>query len=225
MKKCALLIVPVIAGLTPILGSTTVAASTIIDGNYEKLPEQKDYIKEIPRFYELATKPTKKVIEFKVGQANKELHPEQYPEPKKEEPKPESAPVVQAPVQEQAQPQPQVQQVTQPQAQTHPQVQQQAQPAQQVASAGTQVKVTFYDPAVLGAGTMPGGLYSGVAANLSTYPKGTVLQIKLPDGQVITRTVNDTGVAPQQEGSLDIAMPNGSIPSYGTGTATVSVIG
>ena len=88
-----------------------------------------------------------------------------------------------------------------------------------------QVKITFYDPAVLGAGTMPNGMYSGVAANLSIYPKGTVLRITLPDGSVVERVVNDTGTfAASNPYQLDLAWPNSSIPSYGTGVGYVEVV-
>lgn len=87
-------------------------------------------------------------------------------------------------------------------------------------SAGT-YKISFYDPAVLGSNMG----YSGVAANLSVFPKGTHLRITLADGTVLERTVNDTGTFaysnPQQ---LDVAMPNSSIPSYGVTSATVEVL-
>nr|WP_125713925.1 LysM peptidoglycan-binding domain-containing protein [Companilactobacillus kedongensis] len=82
-------------------------------------------------------------------------------------------------------------------------------------------KISFYDPAVLGSNMG----YSGVAANLSVFPKGTQLKITLADGTVLYRTVNDTGTFaysnPQQ---LDVAMPNAQIPSYGVTSATVEVI-
>ena len=90
------------------------------------------------------------------------------------------------------------------------------------------MKITFYDPVTLGASSMPGGMYSGVAANLSVFPKGTVLRITLPGGQVITRTVNDTGGFANMAGGsnqLDIAWQQRDIPSYGTGMAQVQVIG
>ncbi|MFD1671385.1 LysM peptidoglycan-binding domain-containing protein [Agrilactobacillus yilanensis] len=87
-------------------------------------------------------------------------------------------------------------------------------------TAGT-YKISFYDPAVLGSNMG----YSGVAANLSVFPKGTRLRITLADGTVLDRTVNDTGTFaysnPQQ---LDVAMPSSSIPSYGITTATVQVL-
>lgn len=87
------------------------------------------------------------------------------------------------------------------------------------------VKITFYDPQVLGATTMPNGLYSGVAANLSIYPKGTKLLITLPDGSMITRVVNDTGdFAKDNPYQLDVAWPNDHIPSYGVGIGTAKVV-
>lgn len=86
-------------------------------------------------------------------------------------------------------------------------------------------KVTFYDPKVLGASTMPGGLYAGVAADLNVFPKGTRLKITLPDGTVLKRIVNDTGTfAYTNHYQLDIAYPNSSIPSYGTTMAKVEVL-
>lgn len=89
------------------------------------------------------------------------------------------------------------------------------------ASAAGTYKISFYDPAVLGSNMG----YSGVAANLSVFPKGTRLRITLADGTVLERTVNDTGTFaysnPQQ---LDVAMPNSSIPSYGVTSATVEVL-
>lgn len=86
-------------------------------------------------------------------------------------------------------------------------------------------KVTFYDPRVLGAVTMPGGLYAGVAADLNVFPKGTHLRITLPDGRVLKRVVNDTGTfAYTNHYQLDIAMPNSQIPSYGTGSAKVELL-
>lgn len=88
------------------------------------------------------------------------------------------------------------------------------------------MKVSFYDPAVLGASTMPGGMYSGVAANLNQFPKGTRLRITLPGNVTIIRTVNDTGafVSNGSGRGLDIAMKNSQIPSYGVGMATVTVL-
>jgi len=88
-------------------------------------------------------------------------------------------------------------------------------------------KVTFYDPAVLGASTMPGGMYSGVAANLSVFPKGTRLKIAMSNGQTIYRTVNDTGGFANMAGGsrwLDVAWPNAQIPSAGVLSAQVTVL-
>ncbi|MFD1418662.1 DPBB and LysM peptidoglycan-binding domain-containing protein [Companilactobacillus keshanensis] len=114
---------------------------------------------------------------------------------------------------------------------TQPAVQTQATTATQTQTQTTQssttgtsqgtFKISFYDPAVLGSNMG----YSGVAANLSVFPKGTQLKITLADGTVLYRTVNDTGTFaysnPQQ---LDVAMPNAQIPSYGVTSATVEVI-
>lgn len=115
-------------------------------------------------------------------------------------------------------------------AATTQQSQQQATQAQQSTataySANTQqaasstVKVSFYDPAVLGSSMG----YNGVAANLSIYPKGTRLKITLADGTVLHRTVNDTGTfVASNPYQIDLAWPNASIPSYGVTTASVSV--
>jgi len=83
-------------------------------------------------------------------------------------------------------------------------------------------KISFYDPSVLGSNMG----YSGVAANLSVFPKGTQLKITLADGTVMYRTVNDTGTfANSNSQQLDVAMPSSSIPSYGVTTASVEVIG
>nr|WP_204122558.1 LysM peptidoglycan-binding domain-containing protein [Lacticaseibacillus mingshuiensis] len=88
-------------------------------------------------------------------------------------------------------------------------------------SAGT-YKLTFYDPAVLGSSLG----YSGVAANLSVFPRGTKLKITLSDGTTWIRTVNDTGTfAASNPRQLDVAMPSSSIPSAGVLYATVEVIG
>lgn len=82
-------------------------------------------------------------------------------------------------------------------------------------------KLSFYDPAVLGSNMG----YSGVAANLSVFPKGTRLKITLSDGTVWIRTVNDTGsFAAGNPNQLDVAMPNNQIPSAGILYATVEVI-
>ncbi|MFD1672122.1 coiled-coil domain-containing protein [Agrilactobacillus yilanensis] len=84
----------------------------------------------------------------------------------------------------------------------------------------TGVKISFYDPAVLGSSMG----YGGVAANLAVYPKGTKLKIVFADGTEIHRVVNDTGTfvysSPNQ---IDVAWPNAAIPSYGITTATVTV--
>jgi len=94
----------------------------------------------------------------------------------------------------------------------------------QTTSTGTSqgtFKISFYDPAVLGSNMG----YSGVAANLSVFPKGTTLKITLSDGTVLIRTVNDTGTfAYSNPNQLDVAMPNNQIPSYGVTTASVEVL-
>lgn len=95
------------------------------------------------------------------------------------------------------------------------------QPTTTTQSAGS-FKISFYDPAVLGSNMG----YSGVAANLSVFPKGTQLKITLSDGTVLYRTVNDTGTfAYSNPNQLDVAMPNSSIPSYGVTSASVEVVG
>ena len=82
-------------------------------------------------------------------------------------------------------------------------------------------KISFYDPSVLGSNMG----YSGVAANLSVFPKGTQLKITLADGTVLYRTVNDTGTfANSNSQQLDVAMPSSSIPSYCVTTASVEVL-
>ncbi|WP_155287806.1 DPBB and LysM peptidoglycan-binding domain-containing protein [Lacticaseibacillus zhaodongensis] len=82
-------------------------------------------------------------------------------------------------------------------------------------------KLSFYDPAVLGSNMG----YSGVAANLSVFPKGTRLKITLSNGTVWYRTVNDTGsFAAANPRQLDVAMPISQIPSAGVMSATVEVI-
>lgn len=129
----------------------------------------------------------------------------------------------QAPVQEQPA---QETQPVQEQAQTQTRTQAPAQSTQTQTSttgrsAGT-FKISFYDPAVLGSNMG----YSGVAANLSIFPKGTQLKITLSDGTVYYRTVNDTGYfAYSNPYQLDMAMPSSSIPSYGVTNATVEVVG
>lgn len=135
----------------------------------------------------------------------------------------QAQPVQEQPVQEQPA---QETQPVQEQAQTQTQTQAPAQSTQTQTSttgrsAGT-FKISFYDPAVLGSNMG----YSGVAANLSIFPKGTQLKITLSDGTVYYRTVNDTGYfAYSNPYQLDMAMPSSSIPSYGVTNATVEVVG
>jgi 3D (Asp-Asp-Asp) domain-containing protein len=86
-------------------------------------------------------------------------------------------------------------------------------------------RLSFYDPAVLGALTMPGGMYSGVAADLSLFPKGTHLRITANNGMIIDRVVNDTGTfIYSNRYQLDVAWPNNQIPSAGVLYATVEVV-
>lgn len=96
---------------------------------------------------------------------------------------------------------------------------------------GGAFKITFYDPmiaagghpnpAVFGTGDQ---IYSGCAAPLSVFPKGTHLKITLPDGKVIHRVVNDTGTfANTNTQQIDVAWRNSEIPSYGTGTGQVEM--
>lgn len=133
--------------------------------------------------------------------------------------------------QQQAQAQ-QEQQAQAQQQQAQASQQQNTQAATQTATQNTQLsastqsagqyKISFYDPAVLGSNMG----YSGVAANLSVFPKGTQLKITLSDGTVMYRTVNDTGTfANSNPNQLDVAMPNAGIPSYGVTTASVEVVG
>lgn len=83
-----------------------------------------------------------------------------------------------------------------------------------------QFKLSFYDPAAMGSSMG----YSGVAANLSVFPKGTRLKITLSDGTVWHRVVNDTGsFAQSNPRQLDVAMPNDQVPSAGILYATVEV--
>ncbi|MGO3581742.1 MAG: hydrolase [Lacticaseibacillus paracasei] len=122
----------------------------------------------------------------------------------------------QAAVQQKQQQQVQQQAVSQPVAQTT----QTSQPTQSATNKGT-FKISFYDPAVLGSNMG----YSGVAANLSVFPKGTVLRITMSNGQTLTRTVNDTGsFAAGNPNQLDVAMPSGQIPAAGILSATVEVL-
>lgn len=93
--------------------------------------------------------------------------------------------------------------------------------ANNVQGNGSTVKVSFYDPAVLGSGMG----YGGVATNNSVYPKGTQLRITLADGTVYDRIVNDTGTfAYSNPNQIDLALPNSQVPSYGVTTATVEVL-
>lgn len=122
----------------------------------------------------------------------------------------------QAAAQQKQQQQVQQQVVSQPVAQTT----QTSQPTQSATNKGT-FKISFYDPAVLGSNMG----YSGVAANLSVFPKGTVLRITMSNGQTLTRTVNDTGsFAASNLNQLDVAMPSGQIPAAGILSATVEVL-
>lgn len=83
------------------------------------------------------------------------------------------------------------------------------------------IKITFYDPAAMGSSMG----YSGVAANLSVFPRGTRLKITMSNGMVIYRTVNDTGsFAASNSHQIDVAMPNNQIPSAGVLSATVTVL-
>ncbi|PMD72044.1 SLAP domain-containing protein [Companilactobacillus nuruki] len=84
------------------------------------------------------------------------------------------------------------------------------------------MSATAYDPAVLGSSMG----YSGVAANLSKFPKGTHLRITANDGTVYDRVVNDTGLfAYSNPNQLDIAMPNSQALQFGRQNITVQVIG
>lgn len=122
----------------------------------------------------------------------------------------------QAAAQQKQQQQVQQQAVSQLVAQTT----QTTQPTQSATNKGT-FKISFYDPAVLGSNMG----YSGVAANLSVFPKGTVLRITMSNGQTLTRTVNDTGsFAAGNPNQLDVAMPSGQIPAAGILSATVEVL-
>jgi len=84
------------------------------------------------------------------------------------------------------------------------------------------MSATAYDPAVLGSNMG----YSGVAANLSKFPKGTHLRITDSNGQTYDRVVNDTGLfAYSNPNQLDIAMPNSQALQFGRQNVTVQVIG
>lgn len=83
------------------------------------------------------------------------------------------------------------------------------------------VKVSFYDPAVLGSDMG----YDGIAANLNIYPKGTRVRITTAQGDVWERTVNDTGAfVYSNPNQIDVAMPTAQIPAYGITTATIQVL-
>lgn len=82
-------------------------------------------------------------------------------------------------------------------------------------------RISFYDPAALGSSLG----YSGVAANYSVLPRGTRLKITMSNGQVLYRTVNDTGgFAASNPRQLDVAMPTSQIPASGILSATVEVL-
>lgn len=86
-------------------------------------------------------------------------------------------------------------------------------------------KLTFYDPAVLGATSMPGGMYAGVAAHLGVIPRGSQIKITLSTGEVWYRVINDTGTfAASNSQQLDVAMPNCDIPSAGVLNANVQIV-
>ena len=122
----------------------------------------------------------------------------------------------QAAAQQKQQQQVQQQAVSQPVAQTT----QTSQPTQSATNKGT-FKISFYDPAVLGSNMG----YSGVAANLSVFPKGTVLRITMSNGQTLTRTVNDTGsFAAGNPNQLDVAIRGARILAAGILSATVEVL-
>lgn len=83
------------------------------------------------------------------------------------------------------------------------------------------MSATAYDPAVLGSNMG----YSGVAANLSKFPKGTHLRITA-GGKTYDRVVNDTGLfAYNNPNQLDIAMPNSQALQFGRQNVTVQVLG
>lgn len=227
--------------ITLLLASVTLYKDNNVSANsrlsiHNDYKNNKDYIKSIGEYQSIKEKPVMKHIDFKVGKSNKELYPDQYADKKASIPQPEAQPATSQPVQVSQQQASSstyvapVQSIQQPVQQSNVNSQTEANKSsvasQPATSTGSTAKVTFYDPAVLGASTMPGGIYSGVAANLSVYPKGTVLKITLQDGQVLTRTVNDTGAfASSNPNQLDIAIPNSQVPSWGAGTAQVQVIG
>jgi len=84
------------------------------------------------------------------------------------------------------------------------------------------MSATAYDPAVLGSNMG----YTGVAANLSKFPKGTHLRITDGNGTVYDRVVNDTGLfAYSNPNQLDVAMPNSQALQFGRQNVTVQVLG
>ncbi|MQS75947.1 SLAP domain-containing protein [Companilactobacillus halodurans] len=83
------------------------------------------------------------------------------------------------------------------------------------------MSATAYDPVVLGSNMG----YSGVAANLSKFPKGTHLRITDSNGNVYDRVVNDTGLfAYSNPNQLDVAMPNSQALQFGRQNVTVQVL-
>ncbi|GEO57667.1 hypothetical protein [Companilactobacillus bobalius] len=83
------------------------------------------------------------------------------------------------------------------------------------------MSATAYDPVVLGSNMG----YSGVAANLSKFPRGTHLRITA-NGKTYDRVVNDTGLfAYSNPNQLDIAMPNSQALQFGRQNVTVQVLG
>ncbi|HCD06998.1 MAG TPA: hypothetical protein DEQ50_01815 [Lactobacillus sp.] len=84
------------------------------------------------------------------------------------------------------------------------------------------MSATAYDPVVLGSDMG----YTGVAANLSKFPKGTHLRITDSNGKTYDRVVNDTGLfAYSNPNQLDIAMPNSEALQFGRQNITVQVLG
>ncbi|WP_461215311.1 LysM peptidoglycan-binding domain-containing protein [Lacticaseibacillus sp. GG6-2] len=132
-----------------------------------------------------------------------------------------TAPKQAAPVQQQAAQKPAYTAPKQQTATTQQSTQQTQQTTSTTATSAGTFKISFYDPAAMGSSLG----YGGVAANLSVFPKGTQLKIAMSNGQVLYRTVNDTGSFAQSNShQLDVAMPNNAIPSAGILSATVSVV-
>lgn len=94
-------------------------------------------------------------------------------------------------------------------------------------SGWTTMEATAYDPQVAAGGqgtSIPTG--TGVAANLSRYPKGTQLEIKYQDGHTESRVVNDTGsFSVSNPNQLDISMSNSSALQFGRQNISVRVVG